>query len=76
MSYTASALSFMIENLKKPIVLTGAKIPIGETRNDACNNLLSALTIAGHYSIPEVLIVFDNKVLRGNRTNKYSTSSF
>jgi lysophospholipase len=76
MAYTASALSFMIENLKKTVVITGAQIPMGEPRNDAVNNLLSSLTVAGHYSIPEVLVVFDNKILRGNRTTKFSTSSF
>lgn len=76
MSYTASALSFMIENLRKTIVLTGAQVPIGETRNDSINNILCALTIAGHYIIPEVLVVFDNKLLRGNRTTKVSASSF
>lgn len=52
MAYTASALSFMIENLKKTVIVTGAQIPMGESRNDAVNNLLSSLTIAGHYSIP------------------------
>ena len=75
MSYTASALSFMIENLKKTIIITGAQIPIGETRNDALNNLLCSLTIAGHYLIPEVIVVFDNKILRGNRSTKFTTSS-
>jgi lysophospholipase len=76
MAYTASALSFMIENLKKTIVITGSQIPIGSVRNDAVNNLLSSLTIAGHYVIPEVLVVFDNKIFRGNRSTKFSTSSF
>lgn len=52
MAYTASALSFMLENLKKTVIITGAQIPMGEPRNDAVNNLLSSLTIAGHYSIP------------------------
>jgi lysophospholipase len=52
LSYTSSALSFLIENLKKTVIITGSQIPIGETRNDAVNNLLCALTIAGHYIIP------------------------
>ena len=52
MSFTASALSFMIENLKKTVIITGAQIPICQTRNDAANNLLCSLTIAGHYCIP------------------------
>lgn len=76
LSYTASALSFMIENLKKTVIITGAQVPMGEIRNDAVNNLLCALTIAGHYIIPEVLVVFDNNVMRGNRTTKTSASTF
>lgn len=51
-------------------------MPIGETRNDATNNLLCALTIAGHYHIPEILLLFDNTLMRGNRTTKTSSSSF
>lgn len=83
MSFTASCLSFMIDNLKKTIILTGSQgnsnayqVPMGETRNDAINNLLCALTIAGHYHIPEVLLLFDNQIMRGNRTTKTSASSF
>jgi L-asparaginase/Glu-tRNA(Gln) amidotransferase subunit D len=83
MSFTASALSFMIENLKKTVIFTGAQgtlfhhiVPIGETRNDAINNLLCSLVIAGHYKIPEVLLLFDNSLMRGNRTTKTSVSSF
>ena len=49
---------------------------MGETRNDGLNNLLCALTIAGHYHIPEVLVIFDNFIMRGNRTTKSSASSF
>jgi len=73
----------MVENLKKTIILTGSQgisnpiiVPMGETRNDGLNNLLCALTIAGHYLIPEVLLVFDNYIMRGNRTTKSSASSF
>lgn len=75
-------LSFAIENLRKTIVLTGAQskhfcksVPISETRNDSINNLLCALVIAGHFTIPEVLVVFDNQLLRGNRAKKRSTSA-
>lgn len=76
MSFTASSLSFMIENLKKTIVITGSQVPIGEARNDAINNLLCAITVAGHYQIPQVLVLFDNTLMRGNRTTKTSASSF
>jgi lysophospholipase len=51
-------------------------VPIGEARNDAINNLLCAITVAGHYQIPEVLLLFDNTLMRGNRTTKTSASSF
>ena len=54
MAYTASALSFMLENLGKPVVLTGSQIPIFETRSDGRDNFLGALIMAGNYSIPEV----------------------
>ena len=70
MAYTASALSFMLENLGKPVILTGSQIPVAESRNDAIDNVLGALTIAGHYEIPEVCVYFDGKLLRGNRSQK------
>jgi lysophospholipase len=70
MAYTASALSFMLEELGKTVVLTGSQIPLGVARNDAIDNLLGALTIAGHYEIPEVCLYFRNKLLRGNRAQK------
>lgn len=70
MSYTASALSFMLVNLGKTVVLTGSQIPLFEVRNDAVSNLLGALTIAGHFEIPEVGLYFHNKLMRGNRTQK------
>ena len=54
MAYTASALSFMLQNLSKPVVLTGSQIPIFELRSDGRDNFLSALVIAAHYDIPEV----------------------
>eukprot|EP00834_Sanchytrium_tribonematis_P003044 NODE_108_length_18904_cov_0.654826.p2 type:complete len:616 gc:universal NODE_108_length_18904_cov_0.654826:7382-9229(+) len=76
MAYTASALSFMFENLGKTVILTGSQIPLSEVRNDAVDNLLGALTIAGHYVIPEVCLYFDNKLFRGNRSSKIDTMDF
>jgi len=76
LAYTASALSFMFENLGKTVVITGSQIPIFETRTDGKDNFTSALIIAGNYVIPEVCVFFNAKLLRGNRTIKLSTSSF
>lgn len=76
MAYTASALSFMFENLQKPVILTGAQISYFEVRTDAAQNLLEALTIAGHFSIPEVCLFFNNKLFRGNRATKTDNSNF
>lgn len=76
MAYTASALSFMLENLGKSVVITGSQIPLAELRNDACENLLGALTIAGHFIVPEVCIYFGNRLLRGNRSVKTSAIDF
>ncbi|KAK7103427.1 L-asparaginase-like isoform X2 [Littorina saxatilis] len=76
MAYTASALSFMCENLGKPIILTGSQIPIYEVRSDGRDNFLSSLIIAGTYNIPEVLLCFNEKVFRGNRSVKMDSSSF
>jgi lysophospholipase len=70
MNYTASILSFMLENLNKPVIITGSMIPLITMRNDACKNLVDALTIAGTYHIPEVALLFDSKLFRGNRTIK------
>ncbi|CAF4804328.1 unnamed protein product, partial [Rotaria sp. Silwood1] len=70
MSYTAAALSFMFENLSKPIVLTGSQIPIFETRSDGRDNLIGSLLIAGQYHIPEVTLYFRNRLYRGNRVTK------
>merc|ERR1719265_1240376 len=75
MAYTASALSFMLENLSKPVVVTGAQIPISELRNDAVENLLGAMLVAGHFEIPEVALFFRSSVFRGNRTWKESSTS-
>lgn len=82
MAYTASALSFMIENLSKPVVLTGAQLPIGKLRTDAKENLITALEIAadkdtiGNPIVPEVCIFFQNYLMRGNRTTKVNAENF
>ena len=82
MAYSASALSFLLENLSKPVIFTGAQIPIGEVRNDARDNLISALEIAaqsnegGTSAINEVCIYFDSVLLRGNRSKKVESSHF
>lgn len=70
--YAASLLSFMLEGLNKSIIITGSQISIFELRNDAKENLLAALILAGVYRIPEVMIYFANKLMRGNRTVKHS----
>uniref|UniRef100_A0A7E4V4X9 asparaginase n=1 Tax=Panagrellus redivivus TaxID=6233 RepID=A0A7E4V4X9_PANRE len=70
LAYTASALSFMMENLGKPVVITGAQIPVAEVRSDGRENLIGALIVAGNFDIPEVSVYFNNKLLRGNRTTK------
>ncbi|XP_034668598.1 L-asparaginase-like [Drosophila subobscura] len=75
LAYTASALSFMLDNLAKPVVVTGSQIPIYDTRTDGKNNLVSSLIIAGCYEIPEVCVVFANKLLRGNRTVKVNCNA-
>ena len=82
MSYTASALSFMFENLEKPVVLTGSQLPIGMLRTDGKENLISAIEIAaakrkdGYPMVPEVAVYFENQLFRGNRTVKYSAETF
>jgi 60kDa lysophospholipase len=76
MAYTASALSFLLENLGKTVIITGSQIPFSELRNDAHENFLGALTLAGHYVIPEVTIFFDNRLLRGNRSRKVNAVDF
>ncbi|KAF8643871.1 hypothetical protein AX16_008887 [Volvariella volvacea WC 439] len=73
MSYTSSALSFMLEDLGKTVVLTGAQIPLSQLRNDAVDNLMGALTIAGHYIIPECCVYFNHTLYRGNRVSKTSS---
>ncbi|KAG0000374.1 hypothetical protein BGZ79_006016 [Entomortierella chlamydospora] len=76
MAYTASALSFMLEDLGKTVIITGSQVPITEIRNDAIDNLLGALTIAGHFVIPEVCLYFSNKLFRGNRSSKMDAIDF
>jgi len=81
MSFTASALSFMLKNLAKPVILTGSQLPIGEIRTDAKENLITALEIAatkenGKAVVPEVCIYFDNQLFRGNRSIKFNTEKF
>ncbi|XP_067411254.1 60 kDa lysophospholipase [Emydura macquarii macquarii] len=76
MAYTASALSFMCENLGKTIVLTGSQVPIYELRNDGRANLLGALLFAGQFVIPEVCLYFYHKLYRGNRVTKVDAGSF
>ena len=73
MAYTASALSFMLEELAKPVILTGSQIPLCEVRNDGRDNLITALMIAGNYKVPEVCLFFGNELYRGNRATKVSS---
>ena len=72
MAYTASALSFMLDGLDKPVVLTGSQIPLCEIRSDGRDNLITALLIAGEGIVREVCLYFGGKLLRGNRATKYS----
>lgn len=76
MAYTASALSFMLLGLEKPVVLTGSQIPLYEVRNDARRNLLTAILIAGNEDVPEVCLYFNGRLLRGNRSVKVSADRF
>lgn len=82
MSYSASALSFMLENLGKPVVFTGSQLPIGMLRTDGKENLISSIEIAaaknenGEPMVPEVCIYFESQLYRGNRTTKYNAENF
>lgn len=81
MSYTASALSFMLQNLAKPVIFTGSQLPISAIRTDAKENLMTAIEIANAKKndlarVPEVCIYFDYKLFRGNRSFKYNSSKF
>lgn len=76
MAYTASALSFMLENLDKPVIITGSQIPLSEIRNDALDNLVTSLWLCAHEPINEVCIYFNEFLLRGNRAQKVSAQRF
>lgn len=82
MSYTASALSFMLENLTKPVILTGSQLPINQLRTDGRENLITSIEIAsachddGTAIVPEVCIYFSGKLLRGNRSTKTNADGF
>ena len=82
MSYSASALSFMLEDLEKPVVFTGSQLPIGMLRTDGKENLISSIEIAaaqdaqGRAIVPEVCIYFESYLYRGNRTTKYNAENF
>ena len=76
MSYSASALAFMLENLDKPVVFTGSQIPLCEIRSDGYNNMTTSVLIASGDQIREVCIYFDGKLLRGCRSTKTSSSQF
>jgi L-asparaginase len=82
MAYSASMLSFLLENLQKPVIFTGAQLPVGAVRTDARTNLVTALELAssslrnGKFVVPEVCIYFNYLLLRGNRAKKVETSHF
>lgn len=82
MAYTASALSFMLKGLTKPIIITGSQLPVGRVRTDGKENLITALEIAsarglnGKARVPEVCVFFQNYLMRGNRTSKVSADQF
>ncbi|KAI0273425.1 asparaginase-domain-containing protein [Gloeopeniophorella convolvens] len=76
MAYTSSALSFLLEDLGKTVIVTGAQIPLSQLRNDAVDNLLGALSVAGHYIIPECCLFFNHTLFRGNRVSKASSHDF
>ena len=81
MAYTASALSFMLVGLTKPVILTGSQLPVGVPRSDARENLITAIEIAGHYTngfatVPEVCIYFEYSLYRGNRAHKFNSENF
>ncbi|QIZ76624.1 asparaginase [Ferrimonas lipolytica] len=76
MAFTASALSFMLEGLAKPVIVTGSQIPLAELRSDGQPNLLNSLFIAANYPIAEVCLFFNNVLLRGNRSTKVHADGF
>lgn len=76
MAYSASALAFMLDGLGKPVILTGSQIPLCEVRNDARENLITALLLAANYAIPEVCLYFGDRLLRGCRARKVDAEGF
>jgi L-asparaginase len=81
MAYTASALSFMLQNLNKPIILTGSQLPLGMARTDGRENLITSIEIAAAKEddtplVPEVCVYFENQLFRGNRTHKFNADDF
>lgn len=82
MAYTASALSYMLENVGKPVIITGSQLPIGQLRTDGKENLLTSIEIAaardqmGRPMVPEVCIFFESRLMRGNRTTKINSEGF
>jgi L-asparaginase len=76
LAYTASALSFMLNGINKPVILTGSQIPLAQLRNDALDNLVTAMLLAANPAISEVCICFNGRLLRGNRSVKVSSSGF
>ena len=76
MAYTASALSFMFENLAKPVIITGSQIPLAALRSDGQTNLLNALYLAANYPVHEVGLFFNNTLFRGNRATKADANGF
>ncbi len=76
MAYTASALSFMLEDLTKPVIITGSQIPLAQLRSDGQVNLLNSLYLAAYYPIAEVALYFNNQLFRGNRATKADADGF
>lgn len=76
MAYSASAISFMLENLSKPVIFTGSQIPLGQIRSDGRDNIISSLLIAASGQVHEVCIYFNGVLLRGNRSTKRSSDQF
>lgn len=82
MAYTASFLSFMLENLNKPVILTGSQLPLGVLRSDGRENFINAIEIANAHDedgtplVPEVAVYFENQLFRGNRTHKANAENF
>ncbi|NVJ51659.1 MAG: asparaginase [Gammaproteobacteria bacterium] len=76
MAYTSSALSFMLEELDKPVIVTGSQIPFGELRSDGRDNLITSVILAAEHTIPEVCLYFHDRLYRGNRAQKIDASNF